>query len=405
MPNLNSLNMMGLGAQGSEGGNRAGQGFGIGSGLENAIDSLHKYALEKAQADKLNQQMAWEQNPNNPENKLRMAQAGALNNTKNMTIDGGLLDPKLAGKALPLEAALPYVLQKLGVMGGGKGKSVNGLSAVDNKTVEDLSQELSQFKGAYDTANKNNLFPSEKTKIDPKTGKPMVDASGNPITEGPGLGTRLKNDFTQGLLKIGAEGAPFIGNEVANNLPPGAMDYNSRIKDTMYRVAKILNGGRPNAQMQEELQKQAPQVGLLKGKAEEQFNALISSAEARAQALVDSRRTAGDEAGAQALSDQFNGLFGKFRIGQEGAGVSTNLEGGGINPTAKSTGTILAAGAGGAAAPAAQDQAAAGPAALNADRLAQLQAIHQKFLAQQQAAQGGQPAQAAPAAAGAPGGS
>lgn len=297
---------------------------GAGTGLAEGLASMMKYKLEKAEAEKLAEQTAWMQNPSNPENQLRAAQAGALGTTKLQTVDAGdLFGPQFRGRQIPVEQALPYLFAKFGMMksgpiaGGAKagagGSGMVPLDPEDQKTIQDLTTELSTLKGAYETANKYNLFKK-------------------------GVG----NDVAQGLLKMNLEDAPFIGNRIANNLPDGAMDYNTRMKDAMYRVSKILSGGRPNQQMQEDLQRQIPQIGLDPQRAQKQFNSLLGSAEARAQGLVNKKRALGLEDQAQALSDQLNGLFGQYRIGEEGGSSTSNLPGSGIQPQAQGTGTIPA---------------------------------------------------------------
>ncbi len=312
---------MGMGMYG--GGN---QGFlgGLGSGLSEGLRAAMQYKLDRAEAERMAQQVAWAQNPSNPENQLRFQEARALGNTKNSTIDAGtLFGPQFRGRQIPVDQALPYLFAKFGLMksgpiasgakAGAGGSGMVPLDPEDQKTIQDLTTELSTLKGAYETANKSNLFKK-------------------------GVG----NDVAQGLLKMNLEGAPFIGNMVSNNLPAGAMDYNTRMKDAMYRVSKILSGGRPNQQMQEDLQRQIPQIGLDPQLAQQQFNALLGSAEARAQGLVNKKRALGLEDQAQALSDQLNGLFGQYRIGEEGGSSTSNLPGSGIQPQAQGTGTIPA---------------------------------------------------------------
>lgn len=295
-----------------------GEGFlgGFGPSLTEGIRAAMQYKLDKAEAQKMIEAQRWAEDPRNPENLLKAATARGMENTKNQTIDAGnLFGPDFKGRQIPVEAALPYLFAKFGALktgpiaAGAKGAGAGGgtgaipLDPEDQKTLGDLSTELSLFKGAYDTAGKNKLF--------------------NPS---------IKNDLVQGLLGTNSQGLPFVGNEVANRLPQGAQDYNTRMKDAMFRVAKILSGGRPNEQMQKELQAQIPQIGLSQPNADAQFNALLGSAEARAQAMIDKRRQISGEAAAQALSDQLNSIFGKFRMGQEGAGVSSNLPASGLQP-------------------------------------------------------------------------
>lgn len=96
---------------------------GAGRGLAEGLSNMMKYKMEKAEAEKMAQQMAWAQNQNNPENKLRLAQADAFRNTKGTTFDGGLIDPKLKGIPIPV-SELPQYLAKIAA---GQGQGGNGV--------------------------------------------------------------------------------------------------------------------------------------------------------------------------------------------------------------------------------------------------------------------------------------
>jgi len=82
--------------------------------------------------------------------------------------------------------------------------------------------------------------------------------------------------------------------------------------------------------MQGELQKQWPKPGVGEDQATKQYNQLLNSAETRSQGLIDQYALTHGPQMADALKQRLSQVFGKYRVGEEGPGVTTNAPNSGL---------------------------------------------------------------------------
>lgn len=179
---------------------------------------------------------------------------------------------------------------------GPKGSGAKGGFALDSKDaqrLEGIAAQLDAMKGAMDEGLKNNLYD-------------------------PGMG----NTLAQATIQSGAPSSPLLGSLASMALPKGAQGSEARWKDAITALAGTLTGGVGRTQLIEELLKNKPVVGGGKDKAIETYNALLGTAQSRADALVkEAAITRGPEYAA-ALKQKFDAMFGQYRMGDNGASVS-----------------------------------------------------------------------------------
>ncbi len=287
-------------------GNGLDNGVNQGVGLYNALSQGPiQRRLMMAQAQKAEQ----EADPNGPMGQMERAKAQnyirEAGRPLPSQVDMGDFLPAMKGKGVRVDAnqALPYLLMNAAKSGGVGGMNPNAsgapggaipLDAAGEKMVNDVAMEMGGLKNAYDTGVKGKVF-----------------------------GSNAGNLTSNALLGMHMDRIPGLGPLVQNANQPGKQ-YMTGAQDAMFRVAKVLSGGRPNQKMQEELQGQIPQIGSTDP--EGQFNQLLNSAETRAQGLVDQYALTHGPEMAEAMKQRLGQVFGKFRIGQSGAGVTTNQD-------------------------------------------------------------------------------
>ena len=178
-------------------------------------------------------------------------------------------------------------------------KLVNGPGAKadkdNDKMLQDITTELGGLHNAYQQARTGGVF-------------------------GGGLG----NIASQGALAMHADRLPFVGPSMTNATAPAKV-YDTAMKDAMFRVAKVLSGGRPNQMMQQELLGQIPQAGTDPKLAEKQFNNFMNAAKVRAQGMLN-KAAFNDPAKKQAMQDKLEQLFNQYTVQNPGEGVTSNQE-------------------------------------------------------------------------------
>lgn len=360
MASLNSLTMSGLGYTPSEFGGRGG-GEDFGSAISNAIDAVHKYKLEKAKADKITQQMAWEQNPNNPENQLRAAQAkaamaqaegrGAIS-MRDLFAAAGYNPPanfKAGGVMIPSSDA-PAFLEKLAALKGsqanrgalGAGNQMAGADAENAFLPTDLNaKDIDDVKRIHQAMN--NL-------------KQVAQQYSSTGMESTGQGIA-------GMLAHLPGGESFIGQR----LDPKLALYNQAVHEAKNAYARGAFG-RVNNDLINSSLALFPQAGAPKDLAQGQLNELSNTMKGVADSIVQEKIAAGRPDQAQALKQHFDNFWGNMRFFPE--------QDVGKVPTAPGPGTIQTNFLG-------QPQAGAGaqtPQAPSGDQFAKHRALAQTIM-------------------------
>lgn len=280
----------------------AGQGLGaIGGGLSAGLRNAIQYNREKQQAEKEQKALAYEQDPKNPNNILKMAQVNALNNTKNSTVDGGLLDPRLKGVALPIEQALPYIIAKMGKAAPAANTPFVKMSPEDQKDVKAIEQGMTNLKQV-----------EEQYKA-----------------------TKAGSHGVQGTV---ASWAPWLAKlPQFQNATPDLTSYNQATHEAANAYARAAFG-RVSNELINQSQELMPHAGVDAGIAQSKLNELANTMKGKANSIAARYRLAGDPATADALEQRFKDQWGNMRFfpeldegktaGPTGPGqVNTNFEG------------------------------------------------------------------------------
>ncbi len=344
-------------------------GGGLSAGLRNAI----QYNREKDLADKQEKADAWLRDPNNPEYKLKLAQAAAAGRERNSFADAGILDPRLKGKEVSIDQLLPYLAGKIAP---GKGSTIgpNGqvkLNEADQKKVGEITQALGNIQQFADVGSANGVWKS-------------------------GLGN-VGNLAADAAYKF-----PWLAHSSAfQNQTQKSSAFNASKKEASMRLATALFGQRATADKIAEVENLLPGEGLNPQLANQKMNEALNSFRVMANGLVQEKNAAGDTAGAAALEKNLGDIFGNFKIKMPGdpkisspgaPGIQTTFDpanydsstpasvaGASAPPETLSALSAPASGANAGAAPAALPQQAA-PAAKGGDlvakqkRLAELKA-------------------------------
>lgn len=298
--NYSRLRMMG-------GGNGEGGALGgIGQGLAEGLQLAAKMRLERAQAEREGQMTAWAQNPQNPENLLRGAQAKAalaqanIRGTMSVGDAAAIAGYQLpaganAKRQIPMEQLAPFIEKLAGLKGsaaqlasrpGGGAAGIGGdanawmptdLDSKDKDDIKAIEQGLTNLKQV------EQQFKS--TKAD-----------------------------THGAANLFSNLIPGVGSTTYfQNANPDLAAYQQSTHEAANAYTRATFG-RVSTELVNQSQHLMPQAGTDPALAAQKLNELSNTLLGKANAIIQAKRDSGRPDQAEALSQHFNTQWGNLRF-------------------------------------------------------------------------------------------